>query len=114
MKSQTNERFWKCYADMPKEIKQQAREAYVLFEKDPYYPRLHFKRIHSTRPVFSARITGKKICREDRNVFGKNVILTRFLDPFDFRPQAGQFLLQGFIPPVQVIDPGDYRGPLGP
>ena len=28
-----------------------------MFEKDPYYPSLHFKRIHSTRPVFSARIS---------------------------------------------------------
>ena len=57
MKSMTNERFWKCYASLPEEIRRQAREAYALFEKDPYYPSLHFKRIHSTRPVFSARIS---------------------------------------------------------
>ncbi len=56
MKSLTNERFWKCYADLPQEIRRQAREAYALFQKDPYYPSLHFKRIHSTRPVFSTRI----------------------------------------------------------
>jgi hypothetical protein len=46
MKSLTNERFWKCYADLPEEIRRQAREAHTLFEKDPYYPSLHFKRIH--------------------------------------------------------------------
>lgn len=57
MKSRTNERFWKCYADLPQGIRRQAQEAYTLFQKDPYYPSLHFKRIHSTRPVFSARIS---------------------------------------------------------
>lgn len=57
MKSLTNNRFWKCYADLPQEIKQQAKEAYSHFQKDPYYPSLHFKRIHSTRPIFSARIS---------------------------------------------------------
>jgi len=37
-------------------VKIQAREAYALFVKDPYHPSLHFKRIHSTRPIFSIRI----------------------------------------------------------
>ena len=27
-----------------------------FFVSDPYHPSLHFKRIHSTRPVFSVRI----------------------------------------------------------
>ncbi|OGQ94561.1 MAG: hypothetical protein A2521_05175 [Deltaproteobacteria bacterium RIFOXYD12_FULL_57_12] len=57
MKSSTTDRFWKCYAVLPKDIRRQAREAYELFAKDPYYPSLHFKRIHSTRPIFSARIS---------------------------------------------------------
>ena len=57
MKSLTNKRFWKCYAGLSQEIRRQAREAYTLFEKYPYYPSLHFKRVHSTRPVFSARIS---------------------------------------------------------
>lgn len=57
MKSLTNNRFWKCYADLPQEIKQQAKEAYSHFQKDPYYPSLHFKRIHSTRPIFPARVS---------------------------------------------------------
>lgn len=56
MKSLTNERFWKHYGDLPQETKRQTRVAYALFEQDPYYPSLHFKRIHSTRPIFSARI----------------------------------------------------------
>jgi hypothetical protein len=56
VKSLTNERFWKYYADLPHETRRQARIAYALFEQNPYYPSLHFKRIHSTRPIFSARI----------------------------------------------------------
>jgi hypothetical protein len=57
MKSIATERFWKCYSALPKEVRRQAKEAYSLFDKDPYYPGLHFKRVHSTRPVFSARIS---------------------------------------------------------
>jgi hypothetical protein len=38
-------------------MKKQAREAYRLFQQDPYHPGLHFKRVHSTTPVFSVRIS---------------------------------------------------------
>lgn len=57
MKSSTSGRFWKCYASLPEDVRRQAKEAYALFEKDPYYPSLRFKRIHSTRPVFAVRIS---------------------------------------------------------
>jgi hypothetical protein len=57
MNSATTERFWKCYAGLPAEVKAQAREAYAHFSRDPFYPSLHFKRIHSARPVFSVRIS---------------------------------------------------------
>lgn len=57
MKSKTSERFWKCYAELPVAIRKQAKEAYKQFQEDPYYPSLHFKQVHSTRPVFSVRIT---------------------------------------------------------
>ena len=56
MKSTTTHRFWKSYGSLPTEIRKQAKEAYGLFSKNPYYPSLHFKRIHSTRPIFSVRI----------------------------------------------------------
>jgi hypothetical protein len=56
MKSTTTDQFWMRYSALPAEIKRQAREAYSLFASDPYHPSLHFKRIHSTRPVFSVRI----------------------------------------------------------
>lgn len=57
MNSKTTERFWKCYGELPGTIKKQAKEAYKQFQEDPYYPSLHFKQVHSTRPVFSVRIT---------------------------------------------------------
>jgi hypothetical protein len=38
-------------------LEKRQKKAYRIFKKDPFYPGLHFKRIHSTRPVFSLRIT---------------------------------------------------------
>jgi hypothetical protein len=57
MNSITTERFWKCYRELPEGIRKEAKKAYRQFKKDPYYPGLRFKRIHSTRPIFSLRIT---------------------------------------------------------
>jgi hypothetical protein len=57
MNSRTTEYFWKCYRDLPEKIKKEAKKAYIQFIDDPYYPGLHFKRIHSTKLVFSLRIT---------------------------------------------------------
>ena len=57
MNSATTGRFWKRYASLPAEVKAQARDAYALFAGDPYHPSLHFKRIHSTRPMFSVRVS---------------------------------------------------------
>ncbi|MGM0600726.1 MAG: hypothetical protein ACQETH_13030 [Candidatus Rifleibacteriota bacterium] len=42
---------------MPAEIKKQAKESFLIFKKDPWYPSLHFKRVHSSLPVYSARIS---------------------------------------------------------
>lgn len=57
MISKTIDRFWKCYLKLPVEIKKQSKNTYKLFLADPYHPSLHFKRVHSKRPVFSIRIT---------------------------------------------------------
>lgn len=56
MKSSVTQRFWKFYDGLDSDVKKQAKEAYNLFSNDPYYPSLHFKRIHSTKPIFSVRI----------------------------------------------------------
>jgi hypothetical protein len=54
--SRANDKFWKLYQALPPDIKKQAKESFILFKKDPWYPSLHFKRVHSSLPVYSARI----------------------------------------------------------
>ena len=56
MTSHTTERFRKTFAELPKQIQHQAKEAYKQFHQDPFYPSLRFKRVHSTKPVYSVRI----------------------------------------------------------
>ena len=56
MKSTTTQRFWKYYGVLPAEVRKQAKDAYELFSDNPHYPSPHFKRVHSTRPIFSVRI----------------------------------------------------------
>jgi mRNA-degrading endonuclease RelE of RelBE toxin-antitoxin system len=56
MKSFTTERFRKLYRKLPKDVRDQAREAYKKFIDDPHHPSLQFKKVHTNRPIFSARI----------------------------------------------------------
>ena len=44
-------------AALPESVRRQAREAYLLFRQDPLHPSLRFKRVHSARPIYSARVT---------------------------------------------------------
>ncbi|HIE02443.1 MAG TPA: hypothetical protein EYP59_19525 [Thiotrichaceae bacterium] len=57
MISHTTERFRKMFADLPESIQRQARKAYKQFQKDPYHSSLYFKSVHTTKPIYSARIT---------------------------------------------------------
>lgn len=56
MKSHTTHRFRKAFDKLPKAIQQKAREAYRLWQYDPYHKSLKFKQVHETKPVFSVRI----------------------------------------------------------
>lgn len=56
MKSQTTAAFRKRYAALPKDVRDQARVSYRLFVANPYHSSLHFKRVHKTEPVYSARV----------------------------------------------------------
>ena len=56
MNSHSTERFREALKQLPKEIRQNAQEAYRLWQEDPQHPSLHFKRIHSTKPVYSVRV----------------------------------------------------------
>ena len=57
MISHTTDQFRKLLAQLPKDIQKQAKEAYLQFEKNPYYPGLRFKRVHSKRPIYAVRIS---------------------------------------------------------
>ena len=56
MISHTSERFRKAFKALPKSIQRQAKDAYKLFSRDPYYPSLRFKQIHSQKPIYSVRV----------------------------------------------------------
>jgi mRNA-degrading endonuclease RelE of RelBE toxin-antitoxin system len=53
----TTESFHEAFAKLPKEIRARARTAYRKFKADPFQRGLHFKRVHTVEPVYSARVT---------------------------------------------------------
>ncbi len=55
MKSSTTPEFWKAYAALSLEMKQQAQKAYQLWKENPSHPSLHFKKVGKN--LWSARIT---------------------------------------------------------
>lgn len=57
MRSRTTASFRKAFADLPSEVQERARTAFDLFSRDPGHPGLQLKKIHSDRPIYSARIT---------------------------------------------------------
>lgn len=57
MTSYTTDSFWKHYGQLDEQVKKRARKAYRLFEQDPSHPSLEFKKVHQTKPVYSARVT---------------------------------------------------------
>jgi hypothetical protein len=56
VRSRTTARFRDAFAALPPQIQRQARSAYPLFRNDPRHPGLHFKQVHGSRPIFSARV----------------------------------------------------------
>ena len=57
MRSKTTAQFRKRLAALPEEVQEQAREAYRQFKRDPYHKSLRFKRVHTSDPLYSARIS---------------------------------------------------------
>lgn len=51
-----NKRFREAFQKLPNEIKEKAKEAYILWQVNPYNKGLHFKKIHSIKPIYSVRI----------------------------------------------------------
>ena len=56
MKSRTTRRFRDLLAALPAEVRRQAREAYLRFQRDPPHSGLRIKKVHPTLPIYSARI----------------------------------------------------------
>lgn len=57
MTSHTTASFRKAFASLPDDVQERAREAFRLFSENPAHPSLQFKQVHTTEPIFSARIT---------------------------------------------------------
>lgn len=56
MKSRTTADFREMFARLPVQVQRQARAAYRRFIQDAQHPGLHFKQVHETEPIYSARI----------------------------------------------------------
>ena len=56
MNSQALPQFWKLYDRLPKKVRRRASKAYRIWQQNPDAPGLYFKRVGSTRPVYSVRI----------------------------------------------------------
>jgi hypothetical protein len=56
MRSETTKNFRLCFAKLPKQIQELARKNYYLWLEDNTHPSIHFKQVHNTEPIFSARI----------------------------------------------------------
>ncbi len=56
MNSHLTEDFFALYRLLPESVRQQARLAYQLFERDPHHPGLRFRKVHPSRPIYSARV----------------------------------------------------------
>lgn len=57
MRSRTTERFRKALANLPEQVRYQAREAYRQFMRDPSHRSLRFKQVHATLPIYSVRVS---------------------------------------------------------
>ena len=49
--------FWKGYHALPKRIRQQADQQFLLFRRDPSHPSLHFKPIKAREGLWSVSVT---------------------------------------------------------
>jgi hypothetical protein len=55
--SQITEDFLDCFKRLPEAVREQARKAYRLWQTDHSHPSLHFKRIHTSEPIYSVRVS---------------------------------------------------------
>jgi hypothetical protein len=56
MQSRTTKKFWRLFSDLPADVQENARRAYLLFQSNPAHPSLQFKKLEGEDDVYSARI----------------------------------------------------------
>ncbi len=56
MKSRKTKSFKKLFERLPSEVKEQARQSYILWSQNRLHPSLHFKKISEQKDLFSVRI----------------------------------------------------------
>jgi hypothetical protein len=49
-------RFWRLYHGLPEHIRELADKNYGLLRTDPHHPSLHFKKVSTTKPLWSVRV----------------------------------------------------------
>ncbi|WP_420453968.1 type II toxin-antitoxin system RelE family toxin [Rubrivirga sp.] len=57
MRSKTTKAFRKRLDALPEKVQEQAWKAYRQSAADPHPPSLQFKRVHTTAPLYSARVS---------------------------------------------------------
>jgi mRNA-degrading endonuclease RelE of RelBE toxin-antitoxin system len=57
VKSRTTKKFRQALAELPDQVRKQARIAYRQFKENPHHPSLRFKKVHQKLPIYSARIS---------------------------------------------------------
>ncbi|HYO24035.1 MAG TPA: hypothetical protein VEQ85_03715 [Lacipirellulaceae bacterium] len=72
MTSFTTESFWEAYVKLPKSTQQRARATYRRFRDNPQHNSLQFKKVHRTRPVYSARVSDD--CRVLGSLDGDDIV----------------------------------------
>jgi hypothetical protein len=56
MKSHITQSFRDALALLPLSIQKRARAAYRRFQSNPHHSGVQFKKVHATKPVYSARV----------------------------------------------------------
>ena len=57
MKGCATRDFWSCFAALPPEIRDRTRRAYALWLEQPNHSDLRFKRLNTSNPVYSVRVS---------------------------------------------------------
>jgi mRNA interferase RelE/StbE len=61
MKFQATEPFWKAYAKLPKQVKESARRAFLLFQEGakspPFHPSLRIRKMQGHPDIWEGHVT---------------------------------------------------------